>query len=78
MLACSEFSNLKLNGLMLIAPTNIRQAEQSFELTQQVYDTYKYLGLNTLSMGMSDDFAIAIKYGSTMVRIGRALFGDRV
>ena len=33
--------------------------------------------LDTLSMGMSDDYLVAIEYGSTMVRIGTHLFGDR-
>ena len=36
------------------------------------------LGMDTLSMGMSDDLAAAIQAGSTMVRIGRAIFGERV
>ena len=36
-----------------------------------------YAGVDTLSMGMSDDAELAIAHGSTMVRVGRALFGER-
>ena len=50
--------------------------EEEFELVHQSFETYKkeYPTMDTLSMGMSSDYELAIKHGSTMVRIGRALF----
>lgn len=42
-----------------------------------VADIAESLGLPEVSMGMTDDFEIAIDCGSTLVRVGRALFGDR-
>jgi hypothetical protein len=53
----------------------------SFVLLRRLKEkTEKDIGLqlHELSMGMSDDFELAIKEGSTMVRIGRAIFGPRV
>jgi uncharacterized pyridoxal phosphate-containing UPF0001 family protein len=53
---------------------------QQFKLLRQCYDKLKAQGfkLDTLSMGMSNDFAVAIAEGATIVRIGSALFGARV
>ena len=50
-----------------------------FRQTRQLFDELIASGhvLDTLSMGMSDDFELAIEEGSTMVRIGTALFGPR-
>lgn len=68
--------NLNVRGLMTIAPARAAPAE-----LRQVFGTLralqKRLGLEQLSMGMSDDFAIAIEEGATMVRVGRAIFGER-
>ena len=51
-----------------------RQMELLFRRLQQEFPTDQ---IDTLSMGMSDDMASAIKCGSTMVRIGTAIFGKR-
>jgi len=77
----SQLNNLQLRGLMIIpAPSNdLVQQQDSFKqahsLFKQLADIYP--SVDTLSMGMSGDMAIAIAEGSTMVRIGTALFGVR-
>ncbi len=72
---------LKLRGLMAIpAPTDdINQQLAQFKQVRQCYDALlaKGFALDTLSMGMSDDYPIAITQGATIVRIGSALFGAR-
>jgi pyridoxal phosphate enzyme (YggS family) len=68
--------NLKVVGLMTIAPlvADIEAARPVFRKLRELRDS---LGLEHLSMGMTDDFEVAIEEGATMVRIGRAIFGDR-
>jgi len=71
-----RLSNLKIIGLMTIAPlvdnpANIRPV---FQELRRVRDR---LGLEHLSMGMTDDFEIAVEEGATILRIGRAIFKDR-
>lgn len=72
---------LRLRGLMAIpAPsTEFEQQRQPFALLRQTQDALIAAGLNldTLSMGMSDDLEAAIAEGSTLVRIGTAIFGPR-
>jgi pyridoxal phosphate enzyme (YggS family) len=73
---------LKLSGLMTIGPftDDIKQIDRSFALTQELFLKLRdRLGekIKTLSMGMSADFERAISFGSTEVRIGTALFGER-
>lgn len=79
--AVSALPHLQLRGLMAIpAPTSdvdlqraqFRQVRELFESLQQ-----QGLMLDTLSIGMSDDYPAAIAEGSTMVRIGSAIFGPR-
>ncbi|MFM2485819.1 YggS family pyridoxal phosphate-dependent enzyme [Celerinatantimonas yamalensis] len=68
---------LRLRGLMTIGtPGN---AQQEFPLMQQIFEKLKvhYPAIDTLSMGMTADMAQAIQYGSTLVRIGSAIFGER-
>lgn len=72
---------LRLRGLMVI-PTphaDIERRRPAFHRTRALFDglRQRHPGIDTLSMGMSDDFAIAIAEGATMVRIGTALFGAR-
>jgi len=72
---------LRLRGLMVI-PTPHPDPEQrrpSFRRAKALFDALaaERAGVDTLSMGMSDDFAIAVAEGSTLVRIGTALFGAR-
>jgi uncharacterized pyridoxal phosphate-containing UPF0001 family protein len=62
-------------GLMTVAaPGTAETVRASFETVGQLADD---LGLEERSMGMSDDLEAAVGAGSTMVRIGRALFGER-
>jgi pyridoxal phosphate enzyme (YggS family) len=67
--------NLEIQGLMTIAPwvDNAEEVRPVFRQMRQLRDA---LGLKHLSMGMSDDFEIAIEEGATLVRIGRAIFGE--
>ncbi|MFZ7198231.1 YggS family pyridoxal phosphate-dependent enzyme [Avibacterium avium] len=75
--------HLCLRGLMTIpAPTqNIAEQKQAFSQMQQLFQQLKTAlpecQIDTLSMGMSDDLTAAIECGSTMVRIGTAIFGAR-
>lgn len=76
----SALENIRLRGLMIIPAPNHHQA---FAVAQQLFtDARNYHqqsnDWDTLSMGMSGDFHTAIAHGSTMVRIGTALFGERV
>ena len=66
-------NGLNLIGLMCIPPVNI-DPEHYFEEMNKLNKT---LDLNELSMGMSSDFLIAVKYFSTYVRLGSSIFGKR-
>jgi len=74
---------LRVRGLMTIAPftqeeTRIRAAFSRLrDLFEHLRRLYPELPIDTLSMGMSNDFRIAIEEGSTLVRIGTAIFGER-
>ncbi|HUN28675.1 MAG TPA: YggS family pyridoxal phosphate-dependent enzyme [Alphaproteobacteria bacterium] len=67
---------LRLEGVMAIGPLDERRDEilAAFELAAKTFAT---IGGSTLSIGMSGDWREAIRAGSTMVRIGTALFGER-
>lgn len=70
-------SGLTVEGLMTIGPTegSVSQRRDSFTVLRQMVDE---LGLSVCSMGMSDDFVQAVECGSTMVRVGSRLFGQRL
>ena len=72
---------LKLRGLMAIPQPSddLDVRREAFRRMRELYDTVKsnHASVDTLSMGMSDDFELAIEEGATMVRIGTALFGKR-
>ena len=81
----SQFSNIKVRGLMTIPPNskNITETERYFEQMQRRFIDIKAkkmdnISMDILSMGMSEDFQLAVKYGSNIVRIGRGLFGERL
>ncbi len=78
----SLLSNLHLRGLMTIpaATNDFNLQRQPFHLLRELKDEIQSQGieLDTLSMGMSNDMEAAIAEGSTMVRIGTAIFGQRV
>jgi len=68
--------NIVIDGLMTIAPW-VNDAEQVRPIFRRLRQMRDALGLKHLSMGMTDDFEVAIEEGATLVRIGRALFGER-
>jgi pyridoxal phosphate enzyme (YggS family) len=70
---CKKIS-LNIIGLMCIPPNNISSKNYFIELSK----LNKSLGLSEISMGMSADYLDAIECGSTFVRIGSAIFGDRI
>lgn len=77
----AQLPHLKLRGLMaIIADTNDEVTQRTqFGKLRTLFDSMKMDGMDvdTLSMGMSQDFTIAIAEGATMVRIGSAIFGAR-
>ena len=79
--AISSMPRLKLRGLMSIPePTqDVNKQRAQFKQVRECYDALlaKGFALDTLSIGMSDDYQIAIEQGATIVRIGSALFGAR-
>jgi len=71
--SCREKYGLQISGLMCIPPVDEAPAPH-FALTAKIAARN---GLSNLSMGMSADFAIAIQFGATHVRVGSAIFGHR-
>ncbi len=65
---------LDVRGLMTVAPPDEAGTRRAFALTNGLADQ---LGVAERSMGMSDDLELACQYGTTEVRLGRALFGPR-
>jgi PLP dependent protein len=65
---------LDVAGLMAVAPVPPSEARAAFRTLRRLVDG---LGLAVCSMGMTEDLELAVREGSTMVRVGRALFGDR-
>jgi len=74
--AASEATNVELAGLMTVAP-RVDDPEQVRPVFQRLRELAQSHGLAGLSMGMTDDYAVAIEEGATVVRVGRAIFGDR-
>ena len=79
-----EYPNCRLKGLMAIPPISVESGGNSkyfAQMHQLLVDIrakkYDNVNMVCLSMGMSDDFADAIAEGSTMIRIGTAIFGAR-
>ena len=80
----SDFSNIRVRGLMAIPPICQNPTDNhkffqemcklSVDITAKKYDN---VSVEILSMGMSDDYADAIACGSTMIRVGTAIFGSR-
>ena len=84
MLESIELTNINVRGLMTLGPNtnNVTEIERSFSRLRKTKEKLnkqlpKELQLTELSMGMSGDYEIAIRQGSTMVRLGSALFGSR-
>ena len=87
--AFQQLNNIRIVGFMGMATftENKTQIEKEFKQLKSLFDQYKQLNeqpkstsnfqLETLSMGMSGDYLLAISCGSTMVRIGSSIFGSR-
>jgi pyridoxal phosphate enzyme (YggS family) len=71
----AAISSLHLTGLMAIPPTG--PAEEMRPYFRELKRLRDDLGLAELSMGMTDDFEVAIEEGATIIRVGRAIFGTR-
>lgn len=78
------FQNIRIIGLMGMATftDDMEQIKREFQHLKTIFDKHSNLKtencqLNTLSMGMSGDYQLAIECGSTMVRIGSSIFGGR-
>jgi hypothetical protein len=71
-----KLDKLEIKGLMTIAPLtdNPEEVRPVFRKLRELRNDLK---LEHLSMGMTDDFEVAIEEGATIVRIGRAIFGER-
>jgi pyridoxal phosphate enzyme (YggS family) len=80
----AQMENLSLQGLMTIPPwfDDPEKARPYFKCLRELQETIQAAGLpnvpmQELSMGMTDDYLVAIEEGSTLVRIGRGIFGER-
>jgi len=71
----AALSSLRLTGLMTIPP--LGEPEEMRPYFRELAGMRNDLGLQELSMGMTDDFEVAIEEGATIVRVGRAIFGAR-
>ena len=71
---CREVHGLTVSGLMCIPPVD-EEAAMHFALLTKIASRN---GLSRLSMGMSGDFETAVRHGATHVRVGSALFGERI
>ena len=77
--------NLRIKGLMTVAPymTDSEDVRPYMKKMKSLFDELKEMkgdniDVDTLSMGMSNDYKIAIEEGSTMLRIGSSIFGERI
>jgi hypothetical protein len=76
-----NFHNVQIEGLMGIGPygKDLEAIRRSFRLLRKIFERMRENGteMKYLSMGMSDDFEIAVEEGANLLRIGRAIFGER-
>lgn len=72
--------NVRLEGLMCMGAHSmeIAKIEQSFKITKDLFDKLQDVGAKTLSMGMSNDYEIAISYGANLLRIGSEIFKSSI
>lgn len=82
--AIAELPNIQIRGLMTIAPfvDDPEENRVHFKAMRELRDSLKAMNIpsvemDELSMGMTNDFEVAIEEGSTMVRVGTAIFGER-
>jgi pyridoxal phosphate enzyme (YggS family) len=79
-----EFDSIKVMGLMNMAPfySDNEEARKDFKKMKELFEllkkeNYKNVQMKYLSMGMTNDYVVAVEEGSNMVRIGSAIFGKR-
>lgn len=76
-----NFDNLKVEGLMTVLPylDDSEKLRNYFKEMKKLFDqlSVNVINLNELSMGMTNDYQIAVEEGATIVRVGTALFGER-
>ena len=82
-LECINMSGIEVEGLMTMGPNTqaVDLIAKSFQKTKKLFDELNELEnvkMKTLSMGMSGDYLIAVREGSTSIRVGTAIFGPRV
>lgn len=80
--AIAELKNIRIRGVMGMATFTddeavVRADFERIAAVKREFEEYFDSSFNILSMGMSDDYPIAIEYGSTMVRVGSYIFGAR-
>jgi len=80
--ALDKMEHVRVRGVMTIASNTDDESivRSDFKRIREIYDELKPrfgASFDTLSIGMSDDYPLALEYGSTMVRIGTAIFGAR-
>lgn len=77
----SDLKHIKITGVMGMATftDDMKQVETEFKFLKHTFSDLKNINteLNTISMGMSGDYKLAIDCGSTMVRVGSSIFGSR-
>ncbi len=80
-----KYNNVKIKGLMTMAPhvDNPEDIRPVFRILKETYDKissqkYKNVEMKHLSMGMTNDYRIALEEGSNMLRVGTKIFGERV
>jgi len=74
--ATGGMPNIEIRGLMTVAPY-VEDAEEVRPVFAELKRLNDSFGFTELSMGMTDDFEVAIEEGATMIRVGRAIFGER-
>lgn len=79
-----QYKNLKIRGLMTVAPFTINQEDNRavFRKLKEIsidttWNTLDNINMDVLSMGMTGDYSVAIEEGATMIRVGTGLFGAR-
>lgn len=81
--AIQQYEGIRLTGLMTMAPfvDNAEQVRPLFASMRRLLDAlrndFDTINWRELSMGMTNDYTVAIEEGATMVRVGRAIFGER-
>lgn len=83
LVACEECNNVKVKGIMATIPIGDDESSMNYFIkTKEIFEdlkkkSYKNITMETLSIGMSNDYKVALAAGSTMVRIGTGIFGKR-